>query len=39
MNNYSGWLQKENSGVLRTENDSGGLQMENVSVERIAENE
>ena len=26
---YSSWLQIENSGGLRTENDSGELQMEN----------
>ena len=28
---YSSWLQMENSGGLRTMNDSGELQMENCS--------
>ena len=28
-NNYSGWLQMENCSGLRTEKDSGELQMEN----------
>ena len=31
VENYSGWLQMENSGGLRTEKDSGELQMENYS--------
>ena len=33
VNNYSGWLQMENSGGLRTENDSGQFEMENFSNE------
>ena len=33
VNNYSGWLQMESSGGLRTENDSGQFQMENFSNE------
>ena len=28
VNKYSCWLEMENSGGLRTENDSGELQME-----------
>ena len=31
VNNYSGWVKMEKSSGLRTENDSGELQMENVS--------
>ena len=31
MKNFSGWFQMENSSKLRTENDSGELQMENYS--------
>ena len=29
VNNYSGWLQMENSGGLCTENDSGEFYIEN----------
>ena len=29
VNNCSGWLEMESSSGLRTENDNGGLQMEN----------
>ena len=31
VENYSGWLQMENIGGLRTEKDNGELQMENYS--------
>ena len=31
VNKYSGWLELENGSGFRTENDSGELQMENVS--------
>ena len=29
VDNYSGWLQMKSSGGLRTENDSGEIEMEN----------
>ena len=31
VNKYSGWLEIENGSGLRTENDIGELQMENVN--------